>query len=180
MRLKHFLPIIILIIVLIFTFSFINTGSKIVDNDSEFVDNGTSFDNNNNWINNNMYVTRNNNFTTLTSYSNSSTWLMANYTIHDDFIIEWDNHRKPDHSYCIISNIDKTQDTALAFNDLNITPDCHIKLVVKDNEITPYINNDMKEPISLNIDPEKGLLFRFQITNNGSEIMYSNFKIHSI
>lgn len=173
MKLKYFLFIILLALILFFLiFTYVNNESKIVDN-------STSFDDNNNWINKDMNITRNNNFTTLSSTSNSSSWLMANYTISNDSIIEWDNHGNISHSdYCIISNKDRTQDTPLSFDDFNMTSDCHVKLVVKDNKITPYINDVMKKPITLNAKQEQGLFFRFQINNNGSEIMYSNFKIH--
>lgn len=176
MNLKYFLFIIVLVLILFFlTFSYVNNESKFFDNDTSFDDN------NNNWINKNMNIKRNNNFTTLSSTSNSSSWLMANYTISDDFIIEWDNHGNTSHSdYCIISNMDRTQDTPLSFDDFNLTTDCHVKLVVKDNKITPYINDVMKKPITLKANPEQGLFFRFQINNNGSEIMYSNFNIHAI
>ena len=175
MKLKYFAAIILFVIILfIIIFSYVNIGS-------EFVDNGTSFDNNNEWIIHNIDMARNSNFTTLSSTSNSSTWIMADYMINDGFIIEWDNHGKPGHSiYCIISNKDKTQETPLSFDDFNLTTDGHIKLIVKDNKITPYINNIVKDQIPLKNDPKNGLFFCFQINNNGSEINYSNFRIHPI
>ena len=163
----------IVIIFLIFTYFNISSGSS-------FVDNGTSLDNNNNWINNNLNVTRNNNFTTLSSNSNFSAWYSSDYTIYNDCIIEWVNYgNESHHDYCLISNKNKTADTPLNFDNLNITRNCHVKLVIKNNVITPYVDGNMKEPIKLETDSKDGMSFRFQINSNGSDICYSNFKIEN-
>lgn len=167
--------IVIAIIILIFTFS---QGLY----QSDFIDNGTSNDNNDNWVNKNLNVTRNNEFTTLSGNSNSSLWYMADYTAYGDFIVEWDNHGNNSNfgDYCLISDVDKTKDAPLNFVNLNLTKDSHVKLVIKDNNITPYVNDVMKTPVNLQTDPNKGMVFRFQINPNGSDISYSNFKIHKI
>lgn len=176
MKLKVPLIIISLIILifLILTFSNLVPGS-------DFIDNGTSSNNNDHWINNQLNVTRNNQFTTLSGKSNTSLWYMADHTLYGDFTVEWDNHGNDTNSdYCIISDKNKTTATPLSFHKLEIKKGSHVKLVIQNNTITPYINNVSKTPEPLNIDPKKGMVFRFQINQNGSDICYSNFKIHSI
>ena len=149
---------------------------------NDFTDIGTSIDNNDNWINHNINVTRNNKFTILSGESNASLWYIANYTINDGSVIEWDNHGEPNNfDYCLISSKDLSDDTPLNLvDDLNITRDCHVKLVIKDSNITPYVDGDMKKTVPLKVDSNKGMVFRFQINENGSDINYSNFKIQKV
>ncbi len=149
---------------------------------NDFTDIGTSFENNDNWINHNINVTRNNKFTILSGQSNTSLWYIANYTINNGFIVEWDNHGQPNNcDFCSISSKDLVDDTPLNLvNDLNISKEGHVKLVIKDNSITPYVDGDMKKTVPLKADPNKGMVFRFQINQNGSDIGYSNFKIHKV
>lgn len=176
MKLKIPLIIISLIIIVVLIFTFSN-----FVNESDFIDNGTSNENNNNWINSNLNVTRNKEFTILSSNSNHSLWYMANYTLYGNCIIEWDNHGKTNNfDYCIISDKNKNNDTPLNFYNLNTTDECHVKLIINNTSITPYVNGTMLKPVPLKANPNDGLYFRFQINPNGSDITYSNFKIHNV
>lgn len=173
MKLKLPLIIISLIVIIgILIFPFVPAGN-------DFTDIGTSSDNNDGWINHNMNVTRNDKFTILSGESNASLWYIANYTINNGFIVEWDNHGEPNNcDYCLISSKDLSDDTPLNLvNDLNISKDCHVKLVIENNNITAYVDGDMKKTVPLKEDSNKGMLFRFQVNPNGSDINYSNFKI---
>lgn len=177
MKLKVPLIIISIIAIIILSFIVINE-----DNKNGFIDYGTSSNNNDNWINHGISIARSNEFTTLSGNSNSSLWCIANFTTYNDFIVEWDNHGTPNNcDYCLISNIERTNESALNLvDDLNITHDCHVKLVIANNNITPYVDGTMKKPIRLNTNPDEGMVFRFQINTNGSNIKYSNFKIHNM
>ena len=173
MKLK--LPLIIIsLIAIIGILIFLNVPAG-----NDFTDIGTSFDNNDDWINHNMNITRNNKFTILSGESNASLWYIANYTINNDFIVEWDNHGKPNNcDYCLISSKDLSDDTPLNLvNDLNISKDCHVKLVINESSITTYVDGDKIKTVPLKGDLNKGMVFRFQINPNGSDINYSNFKI---
>ena len=175
-----------IIVLLVLCIVFVSTFFYYSNNDNstafEFIDNGVSSDYNDDWKNWNMSVIRYNDFTKLSSNSNSSLWYMANKTIYGDFVVEWDSYWKPDdYDYCIISNINKSEDIPLNFvKNLGITGDCHVKLIVKNNIIEPYVNDVAKNNITFKSKQSDGLMFRFQINNNGSDISYSNFKIYSI
>lgn len=177
MKSKRYLiiiSIIVIIIVIVLSYSY-------YVKENNFIDNGTSSKNNDDWTNN-LNVSRNTEFTTLSSHSKSSLWHIANHKSYGDFIVEWDNHGKPNmQDYCLISNEERTADSPVNFiNDLNITKDCHVKLVIKNNTITPYVDGLVKDSVPLVANPKEGLMFRFQINPNGSDISYSNFKIQTI
>lgn len=177
MKLKTKILILIIIIILLIISSFTLLSSQ-TSIESDFIDKGTSSDNNDNWINKNLNVSRNNEFTTLFGNSIYSMEYEANFTVYDNYTIEWDNHGTNNtFDYCIFSDINKTNDTVLSFDNLNMT-EGHVKLIIKNKNITPYINGTMGKPLILNADPDNGLMFRFQINPNGSDISYNNFRIH--
>ena len=178
MKLKKELIFLILLICVIFIIFLFSSG--LFNNFDEFSDAGVDSEYNSKWINQDLTINRSANYTTLSNNMSSSQQYIAKKIIYEDCVIEWDNHGEPNNSdYCILSDSKNNKSNLINFiDDLGITGDCHVKLVISDGQITPYVNNEAKTPIKLNVDLAKGLLFRFQINPGGADIRYSNFTIH--
>ena len=146
-----------------------------------FNDMGISSNHADKWNNNNLTINRTDKFTILSSKSNSSKWYSPNYNFTNNCVIEWDNHGKPNKfDYCLISDSNRKNGTPINFiNDLNINKDCHVKLVIFNDTILPYVDGVAKTPLSLKTNNVDNLIFRFQINPGGANIKYSNFTIHS-
>ncbi|MBE6499603.1 MAG: hypothetical protein E7Z80_03515 [Methanobrevibacter thaueri] len=146
-----------------------------------FNDMGISSNHNDDWNNNNLTINRTDKFTILSSNSNSSKWYSPNDNFTNNCVIEWDNHGKSNSfDFCLISDSKMKNETPINFiNNLNINKDCHVKLVIFNDTILPYVDDVAKSPLSLKTNNGDNLIFRFQINPNGADIKYSNFTIHS-
>ena len=169
-----------LIILICIIFAIFLLSSGLFSDFKEFNDLGTNSNFNPNWVTTDMFVTRNNNYTTLSNNMDSSQDYIAKKTIDSECIIEWNSYGEPNTlDYCIISDSKNTKSNIINFVDnLGITGDSHIKLVITNDEIIPYVNNVAKEPIKLSSSLSQGLYFHFQINPNGANISYSDFTIH--
>ncbi len=152
---------------------------NLFNNFEDFHDVGTSSDYNSNWINQNLSINRTNDYTVLSNLGDFSQSYTAKVIFSTDCVIEWDNYGKPNNlDYCIISDQKNIQSNVINFDNLGIDNDSHIKIVISDGIVKPYVDNVAKPTFKLNANINHGLIFHFQINPGGADIKYSNFSIH--
>lgn len=169
--------IVVIIFVIIGLGVFMDTSNQNNNSDS-FNDMGINSNYTDKWNKTNLTISRNNEYTTLSSSSNSSQWYVADAILKNNSIIEWDNHGKLNKfDFCLISDTNLKNETPINLvNNLNITGNCHVKLIILNGQIIPYVNDVVKNPLPLKTKDNE-LKFRFQINPQGENISYSNFTI---
>ena len=151
--------------------------------DAIFRDGGTSSDHNDNWTaQSQLQVVRGDNYTTLSETGTASAYYRANNgnEFIDDFVIEFDLHSIPNNkNYWLFTG---TLDTSFRMDNLNISTDAHIKMVVTGLTYLIYVDDTQlgSERAITNRSATDGLQFRFQLNDGANDLKYSNFVIYPI
>lgn len=131
------------------------------------------------WNNTNATMTViDNEYTEITkTVSTSNATVYADATMYAPFVVEFDNHTETDSSCYFYTN----GGNFFALSGRSITGECHVKVIVEADKITPIVDGVTKSSSSGTIDFSQGIQTGFRVASSSAKtIGFSNYQVYKL